>query len=91
MGVQRFVNIVLFVRRTGAFPEKSGFNTQLFHISFYLLCFTIKCSLCLYKFYPYANDDEQNPKIIMGDLQQGHLKTGLWRCLNDLIETCKTS
>jgi hypothetical protein len=41
------------------------------------------------KSYPDSHAVRRNPRITIGDLQRGHLKTGLGRSSIPLITTCK--
>jgi len=78
----------LFSGRAGALTCKQATKNNYF-IKVFSSCLNELQALAIKKSYPVSHAVRRNPIITMGDLQQGHLKTGLGRCLIPLITTCK--
>ena len=83
-----FLKNALFLRRGGALTCNRLKKNNYF-IKVFSSCLNELQALAITKDYPGFHAVRRNPIITMGDLQQGHLKTGLGRCLIPLITTCK--
>ena len=79
---------VLFSRRTSALTCNRLQKINYF-IKVFSSCLNELQAFAIKKSYPGFHAVRRNPRITMGDLQQGHLKTGLGRSLIPLITTCK--
>jgi hypothetical protein len=84
-----FSKSALFSRRGNALTCNRLLKNYLFHKKVFPPVLNELQAFAIKKSYPGFHAVRRNPRISMGDLQRGHLKTGLGRCLITSITTCK--